>query len=501
MPRGSLRVASPRAASRGLLPGVGRQNSNGITQGSSGVAMPGVLGPSRHSQASLGIVSSPSRKQLETLIAGPMTVLSTQLKAQEDAKLRCKVVPTRQAVQPPPVCSSRWVQELSTHQSGCLRQSPPPCGASLLNQAANSEDMERRSIDGSASIALSAFDRELSEVTSKVQAVSLGGSCGPKVSLRRLGLGEATMPFDWMRTRVQGLVHWLRNGFDDFLSTLQRLEVNYQDSSMIVYRSPTHSFWHDDLQDEVCREKLRRRVDRFLALAPSREIATDDRDLLFVRGVAGSSELECTEELFLALSQRFEGRRVWLLLVLEDQPILGPVFHSNHDRLIIWVQPRFEGKVSTDVSVPSPYEDAIAFTVRHILGDRGGLYPGEEAEEWPTLDEAAEILTPGSTFWNAGCRHTEVGLWVGHARVNGARSEVLISAFHGFDNVDGNQSHGASNTAPRISREHTGVHSVQLRDGRMPHRVMYGMPRAPSRDKTPSRSVRSSPHFAVVAAY
>merc|ERR1719473_958127 len=147
--------------------------------------------------------------------------------------------------------------------------------------------MERRSIEGSAEVARAAFDRELSLVHAKVQAVSLGGSCGPKISLRRLGLGEATLPFDWMRTRVHGVIHWLRHGFDDFLVTHQRIEVSFQDMAMTVYRSPAHSFWHDDIQDEDCQEKLRRRISRFLSLD-----SAEARPLLFVRGIAGSTELE-----------------------------------------------------------------------------------------------------------------------------------------------------------------------------------------------------------------
>ena len=55
------------------------------------------------------------------------------------------------------------------------------------------------------------------------------------------------------------------------------------------------------IKDEDCREKLRRRMERFLALANA-----DRRPLLFVRGIAGSQELEHTEELFLALRERFE---------------------------------------------------------------------------------------------------------------------------------------------------------------------------------------------------
>jgi len=355
---------------------------------------------------------------------------------------RTQVMRARPALQVTP-------NTLAPQETGNRPQQPPP---SLTYQAADSEDMERRSINGSSEVARAAFDRDIKLVQGKVQAVSLGGSCGPKISLRRLGLGEATMPFDWMRTRVQGLIHWLRNGFDDFFGAPQRLDVTFQETSLLVYRSQMHSFWHDDIEDEACREKLRRRVDRFLGLA-SAEGQASSRPLLFVRGVAGSIELEQTEELLLALRERFEvnGRKVWLLLVLEDQPILGPVLHSKYEELILWVQPRFEGKVSTDVSVPAPYEDAIAFTVRHILGDRGGLYPGEPSEQWPMVDQASEILAPGGTFWNAGCRESEVGLWVGNVRLKGHQREVLMSAFKGVDQLEGSSPVGppqGTSTAP-----------------------------------------------------
>lgn len=313
-----------------------------------------------------------------------------------------------------------------------------PQGSSQTYRAAGSEDMESRSIEGSAEVARAAFGQELNVVTGQVQAVSLGGSCGPKISLRRLGLGEATMPFDWMRTRATGLIHWLRHGFDDFMAVQQKMEVSVQGTSMTVFRSPTHSFWHDDIEDDTSREKLQRRIERFLDLA-SAEGETASRPLLFVRGVAGAIELEQTEDLFLALCERFEvnGRKVWLLLILEDQPILGPVMHSKHAELILWVQPRYEGQVSTNVRVPSPYEDAIAFTVRRILGERGGLFPGEESEAWPMVDKASDILTQGSTFWKAGCRGTEVGLWVGNVLLKSASHEVLMSAFQGLDKLEG----------------------------------------------------------------
>lgn len=362
--------------------------------------------------------------------------------------------------------------------------------------------MERRSISGCAEIAHAAFDRELQVVQAQVQAVSLGGSCGPKISLRRLGLGEATMPFDWMRTRVQGLIHWLRNGFDGFISAQQRHEVTFQETSLTVYRSTTHSFWHDDIQEEDCREKLRRRIHRFVSLASPE---AGNRPLLFVRGIAGSVELDRTEELFEALRHRFEvnGRKVWLLLILEDQPILGPALHSKYEGLILWVQPRYEGRVSTDVSVPSPYEDAIAFTVRHILGDRGGLYPGEPAEQWPMVDQASDILAPGGTFWNAGCRETEVGLWVGNVRHRGSSREVLMSAFHGADKLEGGQPVRIPALLQRAGPDESGSPGVPNPRGVQIPSSLSGSSLGPvvwSRDVIPAlRTLTPSPSFPVAA--
>lgn len=304
--------------------------------------------------------------------------------------------------------------------------------------AADSEDMESRSTAGCFITARDAFGRDLEEVNRKVQAVSLGSSCGTKLSLRRLGLGEATMPFDWMRTRSIGLVRWIRSNFDGFFETQQRLEVIMQDTLMTVYRSPSHSFWHDDIQDEVCHQKLQRRIDRFFDLV-NEKADLPRRPLLFVRSVAGSSELLQSEELYETVRERFEacGRRVFLLLIVEDQPMLGPILHSKYENLVYWVQPMFEGRLSTSVQVPSPYEDAIAFMVRRILGERGGLYLGEPEETWPTVSQASDILQAGSTFRNAGFKDTEVGLWVGRLRISGhGPDEVLFSAFTGIDGVD-----------------------------------------------------------------
>jgi len=96
------------------------------------------------------------------------------------------------------------------------------------------------------------------------------------------------------------------------------------------------------------------------------------------------------------LQQKFEryGRRVFLLVILEDQPLVGPILHATIDCLLFWVQPQFEGKLSPFLDTPAPFEDAVAFAVRRILGDPSGHSPKangeEEGEAWPVVQNSSE---------------------------------------------------------------------------------------------------------------
>ncbi|CAK0808484.1 unnamed protein product, partial [Prorocentrum cordatum] len=77
---------------------------------------------------------------------------------------------------------------------------------------------------GCATVEKGTLGRSFAEMARHVQVVSVGSYCGAKLTLRRLGLGEAHMPFDWMRTSVRGLIHWLQHDFEGFLDWTSRLE-------------------------------------------------------------------------------------------------------------------------------------------------------------------------------------------------------------------------------------------------------------------------------------
>ncbi|CAE8601157.1 unnamed protein product, partial [Polarella glacialis] len=103
------------------------------------------------------------------------------------------------------------------------------------------------------------------EALRQLHVISLGSFCGMKFSIQRLGLGDAHLPFDWIRSTSEGVAKFVRNGFQGFFSVATACDV--PSFGMRVHRAQHHSFWHDDVSQLEVREKMKRRVARFLALA------------------------------------------------------------------------------------------------------------------------------------------------------------------------------------------------------------------------------------------
>jgi len=168
------------------------------------------------------------------------------------------------------------------------------------------------------------------EATLAVQLVSLGSYCGIKATFKNIGRGAAHMPFDWMRTRLDGLLHFIRTDFDGFFNYITKVPVPGED--MVLYRSRLHSFWHDDPTSLSVQEKFQRRITRFNG------IDAKSRKVLFVRAAAATSELSRAPELLGLLQERF-GEQAHLLLVLDHQKTThGAITVAEHPQLLIYCE-------------------------------------------------------------------------------------------------------------------------------------------------------------------
>jgi hypothetical protein len=204
------------------------------------------------------------------------------------------------------------------------------------------------------------------------------------------------------------------------------MEILFRDCPMTVYRSHTHSFWHDTIENLDTRQKLWRRIQRF------RDLHTDatspQRQLLFIRSCASSAELEDSETLHRLLQQNFGtyGRDVWLLIVVDDQNTTGPILHATNDKLITWMKPATQGRLETGGDGPGPYEEAIGFAIRCMLKDPATLAP-----QYPRVARCADILSRGSPLLQHGCQETEAGMWCGFVIRKGDTQKTLFCAFEG----------------------------------------------------------------------
>lgn len=162
-----------------------------------------------------------------------------------------------------------------------------------------------------------------------IPLVSLGCACEPKLSFRRLGYQMDTLPFDWIRTRLEGLLHFMRTDFKSFFEFASTLTLP-QTPSITIYRSYYHSFWWDDPTTADAQEKYRRRIARFSM------IDARSRSVLFVRAVATTDEILRIDELLQELITRFGDRAMLLVIIDRQRYDPGPLLVSKHPNLLIY---------------------------------------------------------------------------------------------------------------------------------------------------------------------
>lgn len=217
-----------------------------------------------------------------------------------------------------------------------------------------------------------------------VRLVSLGCFCGPKLSFQRLGRGAETLPFDWIRTRREGLLHLMRNDFNGFFDFTTKKPV--PGSNMTAFRGYHHSFWHDNPTESSMQERYKRRIQRW------KDIDARNSLVLFVRAAGVlPDELENAPELLHELQERF-GENASLLLVLDFQRTAkGCAVVEGHPNLFVYF---LGGDAHTEGDF-APYSEPVKVAMDWTVGRP------VEAMSFESL-EAAVAVTDVTTWGLAG---------------------------------------------------------------------------------------------------
>eukprot|EP00439_Symbiodinium_sp_Y106_P060134 s167_g8.t2 len=220
--------------------------------------------------------------------------------------------------------------------------------------------------------------------TEQIMLVSLGCFCGPKLSFKNIGRGAETLPFDWMRTRHEGLVHFLRNGWDESTGWNGFFDFNTKKvvpgCSMTTYRSYYHSFWHDDPTDPGMHERYLRRIHRF------NNIDATSKPVLFVRTVPTTEELKAVPELLELLIKR-HGKHACLLLIIDFQKTAdGPALVEGMDNIMVHYMPGSKHVNQEGLPAP-PYGEAVNLALDWIVGRPVSVM---QFDGWDTIMKCAD---------------------------------------------------------------------------------------------------------------
>eukprot|EP00758_Cryptobia_borreli_P002688 Tbor_TRINITY_DN3211_c0_g1::TRINITY_DN3211_c0_g1_i1::g.23819::m.23819 len=124
---------------------------------------------------------------------------------------------------------------------------------------------------------------------SKRKLVSIGGWCGPALILGKLGLRYEAYPFDFSRVTLDGVCHFINNGFSHGFYPPGPPPYRPECVGIwVLFRGQHTAFAHFDLNDKSVQDGLNRKIERWECLLDS----TDGQPVTFFRSVSARNPIE-----------------------------------------------------------------------------------------------------------------------------------------------------------------------------------------------------------------
>lgn len=152
----------------------------------------------------------------------------------------------------------------------------------------------------------------------KRQYISLGGWCGTAIGLRDTGLRNCSLPFDWTRSKFEGVVDCLEHDFKNFFPDPLVVEyfTYWGNGKLPVFRGKNISFLHDDLNNVTEIKKYNRRVARFI------QLLTTQKENIFLRTTITTNyedEIKLTEKFHDAMKRNYPNTNYILVFIIPEQ--------------------------------------------------------------------------------------------------------------------------------------------------------------------------------------
>lgn len=282
--------------------------------------------------------------------------------------------------------------------------------------------------------------------------ISVGGWCGPALCLGKLGLRPAAFPFDFSRVTLDGVTHFVRNGFSrGFFPSGPRPYRPECVGMWVLFRGQHTAFAHFDLNDPKIITGFERKFDRW-----NKALAGELGPVTFMRTVTARNpreELDLIDEFQAALAERNPDLDYRMAVAVHDQGTDGTTMLAplNH-RTSLW---SIEYTEDAQHTLFDRSQQGYAQLVAHALDDDSWppRAPDRVAFAQWRVDELG--AAPASTCVDAGSfpwrTHDNIALIDGVASVGGTctgvgstkaemivdeRGEPVASVCHKCGNTD-----------------------------------------------------------------
>lgn len=94
-----------------------------------------------------------------------------------------------------------------------------------------------------------------------MEFISLGGWCGNKIGLKQIGYEEATLPFDYVRSSIEGIIDCIENDFINYFPKNIERDMRFPDN--MAFLGEYIGFYHEDLREEEIIVSFKRKINRF----------------------------------------------------------------------------------------------------------------------------------------------------------------------------------------------------------------------------------------------
>lgn len=233
--------------------------------------------------------------------------------------------------------------------------------------------------------------------------ISLGGWCGPALILGKLGLRTEAYPFDFSRVTMDGLVHFIRNGFGE--GFYPPGPPPYKPECVgpwVLFRGQHTAFAHFDLNNADVQAHFTTKMRRFDAVLDNNE-----KPVTFFRTVTArfpQEELAMAVELEAAIAERNPSLEFHVVLMVHDQGLAAHAAQLKRlsPRMSLWA---LQYREEASRSLFDRTHDAYRHVVLHSVQEMGEpAFDDHHSRSAPVpLDLPAEVYDATHRVYAADC--------------------------------------------------------------------------------------------------